>query len=284
LAHGGRLALRRRPLLVGVLNLTPDSFSDGGRWTEPERAVEHALAMIDEGADLIDVGAESTRPGGGVYGEGAREVSADEELSRLLPVLERLRTATTVPLSVDSRKAEVARRALDAGADLVNDVSALGDPRMAAVLAGAACAVVLMHSRGALASMQRDITFRDVVAEVRTELAERVAGALAAGISRSAIVIDPGIGFGKTAAQNLTLLRHLDLIDLDLPLLVGASRKSFIGALSGTGPEDRLSGSLAALAWAAHHGAALVRVHDVAASRQFLDVWSAIHGAAGGRL
>jgi dihydropteroate synthase len=264
---------------MGVLNITPDSFSDGGRWVEPGRAVDHALRMLDEGADLIDLGAESTRPGGGVYGTGAREVPAAEELERLLPVLSRLRRATQRPLSVDSRKAVVARRAVAEGADLINDVSALGDPDMAGVVAEAGCAVVLMHSRGELASMQRDIGFRDVVAEVRAELAERADAALAAGIARTAIVLDPGIGFGKTVAQNLELLRRLDLLDLGLPLLIGASRKSFIGALSGAEPDERLAGSLAAVAWAAAHGAAMVRVHDVAASHQFLEVWNAIRDA-----
>ena len=279
LAREGRLALLSRPLVMGVLNLTPDSFSDGGRWVEPRRAVDHALRMLDKGADLIDLGAESTRPGGGVYGTGAREVPAAEELERLLPVLSRLRRTTERPLSVDTRKAVVARRALAEGADLINDVSALGDPDMAGVVVAAGCAVVLMHSRGELASMQRGIGFRDVVAEVRAELAERADAALAAGISRTAIVLDPGIGFGKTVAQNLELLRRLDLLDLELPLLVGASRKSFIGALSGAEPDDRLAGSLAAVAWAAFHGAAMVRVHDVAESRQFLEVWNAIRDA-----
>lgn len=279
LAREGRLALLPRPLIMGVLNITPDSFSDGGRWVEPGRAVDHALRMLDEGADLIDLGAESTRPGGGVYGTGAREVPAAEELERLLPVLSRLRRATQRPLSVDSRKAVVARRAVAEGADLINDVSALGDPDMAGVVAEAGCAVVLMHSRGELASMQRDIGFRDVVAEVRAELAERADAALAAGIARTAIVLDPGIGFGKTVAQNLELLRRLDLLDLGLPLLIGASRKSFIGALSGAEPDERLAGSLAAVAWAAAHGAAMVRVHDVAASHQFLEVWNAIRDA-----
>lgn len=280
LARGGSLALRSRPLIMGVLNLTPDSFSDGGRWIEPDRAVAHALRMLDEGAELIDLGAESTRPGGGVYGEGASQVPAAEELERLLPVLAPLRAATDRPLSVDTRKAAVARRALAEGADLVNDVSALGDPGMAQVAAEVGCTVVLMHSRGELSSMQRGIAFRDVVAEVRSELAERAEAAAAAGVAREAIVLDPGIGFGKTADQNLLLLRHLDRLDLGFPLLVGASRKSFIGAVSGAEPQERLPGSLAAVAWAAHHGAALVRVHDVAESRQFLDVWEAIRDAA----
>lgn len=264
---------------MGVLNLTPDSFSDGGRWIEPERAVEHALTMLEQGADLIDLGAESTRPGGGVYGAGARDVPPTEELERLRPVLSRLRAATDRPLSVDTRKAAVAAAALDEGADLINDVSALSEPAMATTVAAAGCAVVLMHSRGELRSMQHGIAFRDVIEEVRGELSERADAAIAAGIARQAVVLDPGIGFGKTVAQNLELLRRLDRLDLGFPLLVGASRKSFIGAVSGATAADRLPGSLAAAAWAARQGAALLRVHDVAETKRFLDVWQAIHDA-----
>lgn len=287
LPRGRRLELEAgRPRVMGVLNLTPDSFSDGGRWFapgEPERAVERGLAMLGEGADLLDLGAESTRPGGGVYGAGAREVPAEEELSRLLPVLEGLRAVTDAPLSVDTRKAAVARRALAAGADLVNDVSALADPGMGPVVAEAGCPVVLMHSRGDLGTMQRDIRFEDVVAEVRDELAEAVARAEAAGVPRDRIVVDPGIGFGKTAEQNLALLARLGElagpVGLGLPVLVGASRKSFLGAVTGDPPERRLPGSLAAAARAAAGGAALLRVHDVAETVAFLAVSSAIDGA-----
>ena len=265
---------------MGVLNLTPDSFSDGGRWFDPadaSRAVERGLALLAAGAELLDLGAESTRPGGGVYGGGAREVAATEELARLLPVLEGLRAATDAPLSVDTRKAAVARAALGAGADLVNDVSALADPEMGAVVAGAGCPVILMHSRGELATMQQGIRFRDVVAEVRSELAEAVARAEAAGIARGQIVIDPGIGFGKTAEQNLALLAGLPaLAPLGLPVLVGASRKSFLGAVTGEPPAGRLAGSLAAAARSAAGGAAILRVHDVAETASFLRVWAAI--------
>lgn len=284
LPRGRRLELvAGSPRLMGVVNVTPDSFSDGGRFLDPARAVEHALALVGEGADLVDLGAESTRPGGGVYGAGAREVPADEELARLLPVLERLRPRIDVPISVDTRKATVARAALGAGADLVNDVSALGDPAMAAVVAEAGCPVVLMHARGELATMQRDISFRDVVAEVRAELAARRDAAVDAGVDASAILLDPGLGFGKTAGQNLELLARLDrLTDLGAPLLVGASRKSFLGAVSGAPPEQRLPGSLAAAARAAAGGAAILRVHDVAATLQFLAVWRATAGTEGG--
>src|SRR6185436_3054609 len=199
---GGRsLRLGERPLVMGVLNLTPDSFSDGGLWTDPPRAVEHALRMLDEGADLLDLGAESTRPGGGVYGAGAATVPPEEETARLLPVLAAVRRATGAPLSVDTRKGEVARRALDAGADLINDVSALGDlgdPGLGRVVAAAGCPLVVMHSRGDLATMQRNIRFDDLLAEVRGDLAAAMARAAACGVDETQLVLDPGIGFGKT--------------------------------------------------------------------------------------
>jgi dihydropteroate synthase len=280
LPRGGALRLvAGSPALLAVVNVTPDSFSDGGRYLAPDRAVEHALALAAEGADALDLGAESTRPGGGAYGAGAREVSAGEELDRLLPVLERLRPLTTLPISVDTRKAAVARAALAAGADLVNDVSALGDPEMAAVVRDARCPVILMHSRGELASMQATIAFRDVVAEVSAELAARRDRATAAGIAAESVLLDPGLGFGKTAEQNLALLRAThELAALGAPLVVGASRKSFLGAVTAAAVADRLAGSLAAAGWAATGGAAMLRVHDVAATRQFLAVWRSIAG------
>jgi dihydropteroate synthase len=260
---------------MGILNLTPDSFSDGGAWDHPGLAVERGLEMLAQGADLLDLGAESTRPGGGVYGGGARTVPPEEEAARLLPVLEGLRRATEAPLSVDTRKGEVARQALAAGADLINDVSALGDPGLARAVAAAGCPLVLMHSRGDLATMQKDIRFQDLLGEVRAELAEAVERAAASGIDPSQLILDPGLGFGKTAEQNLALLARLDeLATLGRPLLVGASRKSFISRAAP--PQRRLGGSLAAVAWAAVRFAALVRVHDVAETAQFLDVWYAI--------
>jgi dihydropteroate synthase len=301
---------------MGILNLTPDSFSDGGLWSDPGRAVEHALAMLASGADMVDLGAESTRPGGGVYGAGARTISVDEEVDRLLPVLAPLRRATAAPLSVDTRKGEVARQALAAGADLVNDVSALGDPDLGRAVAAAGCPVVLMHSRGELATMQRDISFGDLLGEVRGELELAVRRAVAAGIDEEQVIVDPGLGFGKTAEQNLALLRCLpELAAIGRPLLVGASRKSFLALAERGGaaaaaaptataspalpaiaaaaapptvpappaapapsgrPEHRLAGSLAALAWAAAAGAAIVRVHDVPESVRFLAAWRAI--------
>jgi dihydropteroate synthase len=278
LPRGRRLALTPgAPKLVGIVNVTPDSFSDGGLWLEPRRAADHALALLAEGAEVLDVGAESTRPGGGVYGAGASAVAAGEELARLLPVLELLRRETDAPISVDTRKAEVARAAITAGADLVNDVSALADPGMAAVVADAGCPVVLMHSRGTLPTMQVGIDFRDVVAEVRAELATLAERARRMGIAAAAIVVDPGLGFGKTAAQNLELLRRLpELAELGYPILVGASRKSFLGAVTGAPAADRRPESLAAAAWAASGGAALLRVHDVGETRRFLASWRAI--------
>lgn len=273
---------------MGVLNLTPDSFSDGGLWLDPSRAVDHALCLLEEGADLIDLGAESTRPGGGVYGAGAAEVPAVEEAARLLPVLEAVRRATGAPLSVDTRKGEVAQRALDAGADLINDVSSLAEPGLGRAVAAAGCPMVLMHSRGELGTMQRNIHFADLLGEVRGELAAAMARAAACGIAEEQLILDPGIGFGKTAEQNLALLGRLhELAPLSRPLLVGASRKSFIGRVVEAagrpmpGPRERLPGSLAAVAWAAARGSAIVRVHDVDETVQFLAVWRAVAGQAG---
>jgi dihydropteroate synthase len=272
---------------MGVLNVTPDSFSDGGLWLDPPRAVDHALRLLAEGADLLDLGAESTRPGGGVYGAGAAEVPPEEETARLLPVLEAVRRATGAPLSVDTRKGGVARRALGAGADLINDVSALGDADLGLAVAAAGCPLVLMHSRGDLGTMQRNIRFADLLGEVRGELAAAMARAAACSIEEEQLVLDPGLGFGKTAEQNLALLGRLgELAPLGRPLLVGASRKSFIGrAVEAAGrpmpgPRERLPGSLAAVAWAAARGSAIVRVHDVAETVQFLAVWRAVAGQA----
>jgi dihydropteroate synthase len=282
LPRGRELRLEAgRPLLLGVVNITPDSFSDGGRYLDPDAALAHGLRLLSEGADALDLGAESTRPGGGVYGAGARPVPADEELARLLPVLADLRARTEAPLAVDTRHAEVARAALAAGADLVNDVSALGDPEMAGVVAAAGCPLVLMHARGELPTMQSGIRFRDVVAEVRDDLRARVEVAVAAGIVRERLLIDPGIGFGKTAAQSARLLARLDALgSLGLPVLLGASRKSFIGEVTGAAVGERLPGSLAAALWGSLRGAAMLRVHDVAATRQALALWAGLGAAS----
>ncbi len=284
LPRGRTLDLDRRPRVMGVLNITPDSFSDGGRWLEPERAVEHALRMAAEGADLLDLGAESTRPGGGVYGDGAPDVSAAEELDRLLPVLESLRREIDLPISIDTRKGAVARPALEAGGDLINDVGGLADLELVAAVADADCPVVAMHSRGELRSMQRGIRFDDVSGEVTHELSQSGRRAAEAGVSEDQLIYDPGIGFGKTVGQNLALLRELDgLRALKRPILLGASRKSFISAVREAPPHERLGGSLAAAAWAAQLGVSILRVHDVAETAQFLSVWNAIDSASSTR-
>ena len=254
---------------MGIVNITPDSFSDGGLFLDPRRAVDHGLALLEQGAHLLDLGAESTRPGGGVYGSGAAEVSAEEELRRLMPVLEGLRRATGAPLSVDTRKGTVAREALAAGADLINDISLLSDPELGRAAAEAGCPLVLMHSRGDLGQMQSEIAFDDVVAEVSAELADAARRAVDLGVSPQAIVLDPGLGFGKTYRQNLELIAGLPrLAELGYPLLLGASRKSFLGHFMAAGgevppPGERLAGSLACAGRATEAGVAVVRVHDV---------------------
>ena len=280
------LTFSERPLLMRVLNLTPDSFSDGGRYTEPGAAVERAMRMLEEGADIIDLGAESTRPGGGVYGDGADPVSAAQEIERLRPVLEILRPLTEAVLSVDTRKAAVAAVALDCGADLINDVSALNDPEMAPLVAARGVPIVLMHGRGEIRSMQRDIHFENVVLDVRNELEAAAAIAQESGISASQILVDPGIGFGKTVEHNLELLRGLGVLArLGHAIVVGASRKSFIGAVDGRSTpgleHNRLGGSLAAAAWAATAGAHIVRIHDVPETAQFFRLWATLQAQSG---
>ncbi len=266
---------RGRPAVMGILNVTPDSFSDGGQFLSAEQAVQHGLALLEAGADLVDVGGESTRP-------GADAVPAEVELERVVPVItELVRHRPDVLLSVDTAKAEVAAVALGAGAALVNDVTAGGDPAMLPTVARHTAGIVLMHMRGSPRTMQRDTSYVDVVAEVHEFLSARAGEALAAGIPRERILLDPGIGFGKDAASNLRLLGALpDLASLGHALVVGASRKSFIGALAGGGVEQRLAGSLAAITGTVGLPGVLVRVHDVATTVQFLTVLSALRGAA----
>jgi dihydropteroate synthase len=251
----------RFPAVMGVLNVTPDSFSDGGRYLDPDRAVEHALAMEAAGADVIDVGGESSRPG------GAAEVSLEVELARVTPVLVRLGKLLRVPISIDTRRAEVARVALDSGAVIINDITALGhDPEMAPLAARTKCAVVLMHMRGGLANHIEFARYRDVVREVVEYLDARARFAVAANVARSRIIIDPGLGFAKTAQHNLKLLAALpDLCALGYPVLVGASRKRFVSRLTGASERDLEFGTAAANALAVSAGASLVRVHDVGA-------------------
>jgi dihydropteroate synthase len=260
-----------RPLVMGVVNITPDSFSDGGRYLEPEAALAHARRLLDEGADLVDLGAESTRP-------GSEPVPADEQWRRLAPVVAGLARETRAVISVDTASAVVAERALEAGAHVINDVTALGDPGMAGVVTRSGAGLVLMHMQGTPATMQRDPRYGDVVAEVARFVAARRDAALAAGIAREAIVLDPGIGFGKTVEHNLALLAGLDrLTALGQPILVGVSRKRFLGALTGDLPADeRLEAGLAAAAIAVAHGAAIVRTHDVQATVRALAVAAAI--------
>ncbi len=280
LPHGGELVLGGRPLVMGVLNITPDSFSDGGLWHDRDRALAHALDMAAAGADVLDLGAESTRPGGGVYGEGAETVGPAREIDRLLPVLEALRPLTQLPISADTRKGAVARAALDGGADLVNDISGCSDPELGAAVAEAGAPLVLMHSRGRLREMQRGIAYRDVLGEVAAELAEAVGRAEAAGVARDQLILDPGIGFGKTVRHNVELIAGLEqLAELGRPLMLGASRKSFIADLTGAGVDRRLPGSLAAVGWAMVARAAIVRVHDVAETVQFMKVFGAFEQA-----
>jgi dihydropteroate synthase len=256
---------------MGILNVTPDSFSDGGAWFGLEAAVAHARELAAEGADLVDVGGESTRPGAHGVGEAA-------ELRRVLPVVEALAGELPAALSVDTSKAAVARAALAAGASFVNDVTALrGDPAMAGVVAEAGCECCLMHMLGEPRTMQRDPRYGDVVDEVRAFLEERAAAAVAAGIEPARIHLDPGIGFGKTGAHNLELLRRLDEIArVGFPVVIGASRKSFLGRLTGReDPRDRVAATVATSVLAYERGASVFRVHDVAATADALKVAAA---------
>jgi dihydropteroate synthase len=264
-----RLSLAR-PLIMGVINVTPDSFSDGGRFFSVTAAVAHARQLIAEGADLLDVGGESTRPGAAV-------VTLDEERRRVLPVLEALADAG-VPLSVDTQKPELMREAVAAGAAMINDVNGFEAPGALAAVAGSDCAICIMHKQGNPQTMQQAPQYTDVVAEVCDYLRQRIAAAEQGGISRERVVIDPGFGFGKTLDHNLELLRRLNVIAaLAVPVLAGLSRKSMIGKLTGREAGDRLSGSIAAALFAVQRGAAIVRVHDVAATRDALAVWHAVN-------
>ncbi|MBE0642859.1 MAG: dihydropteroate synthase [Bacteroidetes bacterium] len=261
-----------RCLLMGILNVTPDSFSDGGAYAHRDAAVEHALGMCAAGADIIDIGGESTRP-------GAAEISESEEMDRVLPVIAALRACSEVPISVDTRHAAVAEAAIHAGADIVNDVSALRhDPLMAGVAARGAVPVVLMHMQGNPETMQHAPDYDNVVEEVNIFFEERIAFCRAAGITQ--LLLDPGIGFGKTVEHNLALLRGLGSFrHFGYPLLVGTSRKSFIGAVTGAAVDDRLPGSIASGVLAYMNGARILRVHDVRPMRAALDVAEAIaHG------
>jgi len=263
---GGFVLPLERAAIMGVVNVTPDSFSDGGRYLDPEAAIARAREMIDEGVDMLDVGGESSRP-------GAAPVDEAEELRRVLPVIEALRD---FPLSVDTRRPAVMRAALAAGASMINDIEALAAPGALEVVAGSNCAVCLMHKKGDPATMQEDPSYEDVVAEVHDFLAGRIAACEKAGIARDRIVADPGFGFGKTVAHNLTLLKRLpELAALGVPLLAGWSRKSSLGRITGRDTGARLSASLAAALLALLGGARILRVHDVKETRDVVLVWEA---------
>ncbi len=266
--------LSSRGWIMGILNVTPDSFSDGGKFPDADRAVNHALQMVAEGADVIDVGGESTRP-------GATAVPVEIELHRVVPVIQSLRRQTSALISIDTMKPDVARAALAAGADIINDVNGLRDPRMIHVAAQSQAGVIVMHMQGTPGTMQSSPHYEDVVAEVRAFFAERLQTLTAAGIEASRIALDPGIGFGKTQAHNLALMRSLDSLRIDdRPLVVGVSRKSFIARLLGNEDmEKRLWPTVALTAWLREAGAQVLRVHDVKPNAESLRMVEAINPA-----
>lgn len=265
---------RRGPLprVMGIVNVTPDSFSDGGQFLDVEQAVAHGIELVEQGADLLDIGGESTRP-------GAEPVSEREELRRVVPVIERLAAAVDVPLSIDTTKSAVAREALAAGACIVNDISALTfDPVMAEVCAGSDCGVIVMHMQGTPQTMQDNPQYVDVVAEIVSYLGQRVDALEKQGIARERVVIDPGIGFGKTAAHNVEILSHIGALHtLGRPVLIGHSRKRFLGKLIGRKIDERTAGTIGVSIALAQQQTDILRVHDVAAVKDALTAWRAIH-------
>ena len=270
------IPLGRRTLLMGIVNVTPDSFSDGGSYASVDDAVKHAIQMVADGAELLDVGGESTRPGSDV-------VASDEEIRRVVPVVRRIvDELPDVPVSVDTRKAEVARAAADGGATIVNDVSAGADPAMFGVVADSGAGMVLMHMKGEPKTMQDDPSYYDVVAEVRGFLGDRVEAAVQAGIELERLCVDPGIGFGKTLEHNLAILHdNRAFHHLGVPVLVGPSRKRFIGTLTDTEVDDRIEGTAGVVAWCAAQGVDVVRVHDVKDMTRVVRVVDAIARPAG---
>lgn len=271
LIHCGQFHLDlSRPLVMGIVNVTPDSFSDGGMHLQREAAIAHARQLVVDGADIIDIGGESTRP-------GAQPVGIQEELDRVLPVIEALR-GIAVPVSIDTCKPQVMQAAIAAGAQMVNDINALQDAAAMNTVAASDVAACMMHKQGTPQTMQQQPQYRNVVAEVCEFLRERIAAAEAAGIARDRIVVDPGFGFGKTLVHNLDLLRHLDrLRELGVPVLAGLSRKSMLGALTGRDAGDRVAASVAAALIAVQRGAAIVRVHDVRETVDALKIWNSIN-------
>ena len=268
-----RLALKRQPLLMGIVNVTPDSFSDGGMFLNPERAVQHALELVDAGADILDIGGESTRP----Y---STPITPEEELRRVMPVLRGVRRQCPVPMSIDTSKAAVARAAIDESVQIINDVTGLeGDPEMLPLAARSDAAVCVMHMQGTPATMQHRPSYGNVVEEVRAYLAARLATLLHAGVAADHICLDPGIGFGKTLAHNLQLLQHCRRFkDLGCPLLIGHSRKGFIGQVLGDGDADRTAGTIGVALALAAAGVNVLRVHDMRPVRQALQLFAAAGG------
>ncbi|MHB8092173.1 MAG: dihydropteroate synthase [Syntrophales bacterium] len=269
------IVLGERTLIMGIINVTPDSFSDGGRYASPQKAIEEGMRMVEEGADILDIGGESTRP-------GSDAVSVEEELKRVIPIIRGLAAKLSIPLSIDTMKAEVAREALRAGAEIINDVSSLNyDEAMAKTISAAGAGVVLMHMRGIPKVMQQgDLTYPSLLDDIAEFLQERMERALSEGIGRTQTVIDPGIGFGKTADDNLRLIRHLgEFKKLRRPILMGVSRKAFIGKITGGLPAERMEGTAAAVTASIMGGAHIVRVHDVSVIKKVVLMADAISRA-----
>jgi len=264
----------QRPLIMGIVNVTPDSFSDGALFYNADDAYKHACLLASQGADIIDIGAESTRP-------GSLKISSEEEQKRLLPVLEKVTQSLSIPISIDTCKAEVARACLDRGAAIINDVSGLAaDQSMAAVIKEFEAGVVIMHMRGTPATMQQHTQYAELINDIKGELQESLDTAQKAGIAREAIAIDPGIGFAKTAEQNVAVLHQLkQFLQLNYPVVIGASRKSFIGSLLNREVNDRMAGTLASNAYAVNNGAHILRVHDVKETRDFFEMMNIITSA-----
>lgn len=271
---GRELQWRDRPLIMGVLNVTPDSFLDGGKYTTREKAIDHALQMAEDGADIIDVGGESSRP-------FSKPVSIDEELKRVVPVVGAIRERSNIPISVDTCKARVAREASLAGADIVNDISGLmHDPGMADTVSASKVTVVIMHMKGTPETMQVAPSYNDIITDISSFFEERIQFAVSKGIARCNIVLDPGIGFGKRVEDNLKIIKHLDAFKgFDLPLLVGTSMKGFIGKITGATLKGRVEGTLASVAIAVWNGANIVRVHDVKKVKKVVRLVNAIREA-----
>lgn len=269
--NGKEFTLGPKTWIMGVLNVTPDSFSDGGKYLDKDKALEQGLRLVEEGSDIIDIGGESTRP-------GSESIPAQEEIRRVIPVVKALKEKTGALISVDTTKSGVAQAALDAGADIINDISSLRfDPRMAPLAAERDVPVILMHMKGLPKTMQVDPYYEDVLLEVKSFLQERLEAAQAAGIKRERIIIDPGIGFGKRLEDNLALINKLHILgELDRPILIGTSRKSFIGSILDLPPQERLEGTIASSILSMAHGAHILRVHDVAAMKRAVLVAEAI--------